>query len=238
LAQLVKHKLRRLWASGSPILLGAVPLVGSAIPVLIAAIPSKTTTKANIIAAQSAAPIGVQTSIFILCLGILLAAILLGLHWNSEYRRRTYDPAWALKFGDIFDSREMKKTRVAAAKNLKKDLAHLGNQNYSSGNIDDVLDFFEDVGFYVCGDQLTPEVAHHAFYYWIRGYYLIARPYIEAVQIDRPGQWFYLPRLFEITHEVETQTNTRRTGTGLSGQEIKAFLHEEITLLTQQSSRF
>jgi hypothetical protein len=39
----------------------------------------------------------------------------------SEYRKRTYDPAWVLKFCDTFDGKEMKTTRSRAAKALSDD---------------------------------------------------------------------------------------------------------------------
>ncbi len=229
----ISHKWRRVWSSGSPILLATIPVVLAAIPVLVSGISSpETTTK------PSSAPIPISITFqhtWVLLIGVLAAAVLLAMRWRSEYRRRTFDPTWVLKFGDTFDSGEMKKTRAAAARDLKRNASKLGDTDYLSGNIDDVLDFFDDLGFYVQGDQLTPEVTHHAFYYWVRGYYLAARPYLEHAQIDRPNQWQWVPWLFEATHELETKNNHAGAKRNLSDSEMRQFIAEEANLLSQRS---
>jgi len=65
--------------------------------------------------------------------------------------------------------------------------------------IDDVLDILEDVGFYVDGDQISPEVAHHHLFYWIRGYWFAAQPYITEKQQLEPTQWDHLGLLYKET---------------------------------------
>ena len=62
----------------------------------------------------------------------------------------------------------MREERAVAAKailDFKGRLANLEQNRDELSVIDDVLDFFEDVGFYERGDQISPEVAHHHFYH-------------------------------------------------------------------------
>jgi hypothetical protein len=156
---------------------------------------------------------------------------------NAEYRKRTYDPTWALKFDDKFDSAEMRSARSKAAKALKDKQGRLGCADYTSPDIDDVLDFFEGLGFFMQGDQITPEVAHHAFHHWIRGYYSAAKEYLEAAQKTEPSHWEYVRTLFEITNQVERE-RVRKKGKHkilLDEGGIAKFLDEEICL--QQSRR-
>ena len=144
------HRLRRLLASGSPVLFaGGVALAGLAVSSL-------------------------RTPDFnSLIVWVLLCAwlVLFGFQMIAEYQRRTYDPTLMFKFDDKFDSRELKLTRSNAATVLKSNQAGLGCAGFRSSDVDDVLDFFEALGFFMRSDQITPEVAHHAFFYWIRGYY-------------------------------------------------------------------
>lgn len=229
---LSRHRWRRRWASGSPILLGAIPLFAAAIPLMISVIaPTETPLRKKDISIHTS--FFIQHSGWFLFAGILVATCLLLLRWRSEYRRRTFDPTWVMKFWDIFESEPMKRTRGAAARDIQDHSDRLGYENFLSPNIDDVLDFFEDLGFYIHGDQLTPEVAHHAFYYWIHGYYIACRPYIECKQIERPNQWQWVPWLFEITHEMEVKNNRTIVRKTMTDDEKRRFLVEETTLLNQ-----
>ena len=110
---------------------------------------------------------------------LVVLAVLLGLQMTAEYRRRTYDPTWMLKFDEDFDSDDMRHKRSKAAEDIKKNRTRLDDNDFKSPELDDVLDFFEGVGFLIQGDEMTPEVAHHAFHHWIRGYYVATRQYIE-----------------------------------------------------------
>ena len=82
------------------------------------------------------------------------------------------------------------------------------------------------------GDQITPEVAHHAFFYWIRGYYSAAQTYIEAAQRAEPSNWEFVKSLFTITSQIE-QERVKKNGKPkvlLDADEITKFLDEEIAL--------
>lgn len=163
-----------------------------------------------------------------------IGVVLLILQWRAEFRRRTYDPTWAVKFQDIFTCEETLEIRSRAAKALKEineDKRRLIREDRSLLYIDDILDLFEDLGFYMQGDQITPEVIHHAFYYWIRGYYSGAQNYITNAQGQRPSQWEFVKGLFETTYEVEIERNGRKIDWPLDRAHLMEFLDEEIGLV-------
>ena len=151
---------------------------------------------------------------------------------RAEYERRTYDPTWAFQFDDRFNSSEMKCLRSKAAATIKERFGRLREENSKLSDIDDVLDFFEDLGFYTEGHQLTPEVVHHTFYYWIERYYLSARDYIEFKQQDRPTVWDHVKYIYEITNEVELERTGKKFLAAVSNEDIQTFLDEEIALST------
>jgi hypothetical protein len=139
------HRLRRLLASGSPVLfVGGIGLAGLAISSL------KESSSLN--------PF-VTWGLFALLLALLMFQM------RAEYRRRTYDPTWILRFDDKFDCEKMRSRRSKAAKAIRDNRERLGCPNFSCAEIDDVLDFFEALGFFMQGDEITPEVVHHAFYH-------------------------------------------------------------------------
>jgi hypothetical protein len=149
------HRLRRRFASGSRVLLIGGP------PIITVAVATWTKTlDANVISVP-----------WWLIIGGIIGVILLLFQAGVEYQVRTYDSALAFRFDDRFFDDEMRKARSKAAKLLKESQGKLRRTDPELADIDDVLDFFEDLGFYQHGDQITPEVAHHHFYHWIRGYY-------------------------------------------------------------------
>src|ERR1019366_4349487 len=86
--------------------------------------------------------------------GLLLGLVFLSLQTWLEYRRRTHDPTWILKFQEQFDS--LNEKRAKASERLSSDGDHLNDlEKYKQelSDIDDVLDFLEDIGFYMQGDQ-------------------------------------------------------------------------------------
>lgn len=183
------HRLQRVAASGSPILFaGTVALLGLAV-----------------------SSVGKGVNPIFLWPVLICSIVLLLFQITAEYRRRTYDPSWMFKLDDYFESEDMRNTRSRAAKKLKGSKTQLESSAFASAEIDDVVDFFEGMGFLVQGGQITPEVAHHAFHYWIEGYYLATKQYVEAKRQDRPAQWEFVEGLYRATLQVE-QERVKRYG--------------------------
>ena len=171
-------------------------------------------------------------------LGVLAVGLLILRAW-SEYRQQTYSPQWiSSMFWKEFDNEGTREARKLAAKALKaydgeKLRVALSEKDPDKNhpdlvNIDEALDFFEDLGFYVEGDQISPEVAHQAFYYWIEGYYLSARDYIMFRQKSSPTMWDHFRPLYEVASEVEASKVKDRKA--LDHKDLQKFLEGEIAL--------
>jgi hypothetical protein len=208
-----RHRIRRFLASGSPVLFtGGIALGGLAI------------------ATSSAKTLGLNAE----SIWSLLAALIILLLFQmfAEYRKRTYDPTLALRFLEEFDGDEMHSLRAAAAQTLKGDVAGRGANVPYPSELDDVIDFFETIAFYMQGDQITPETAHHAFYYWIRGYYYATEGYLKDARSQEPSTWEYVKLLFDMTSEIERHRAKKlgKTVVPFDVDKIVEFLDEEICL--------
>jgi hypothetical protein len=147
--------------------------------------------------------------------------------WRSEYRRRTYDPALAIKYSDEFSGSDMNGSRHRAAKQLKSSRDKLTDAELPE--LDEIFDFFEDLGFYANGDQISAEVAHHTFYYWIQGYCSAAGDYLDAKR-KKPGEstrWEHVRILLDLTSEVEAERTKLTRGKNIAG-DVLEFLNDEI----------
>jgi hypothetical protein len=165
-------------------------------------------------------------------LGLFLGFVFVSLQTWLEYRRRTHDPTWALKFQEQFNS--LDKQRAKASKCLLSNKDHLNDlekYEHELSHIDDVLDFFEDIGFYMGGDQISPEVVHHHFYHWIRGYWEASEDYVKAWQSKEPARWNHLKRLYDTITQVEVhESGLVRAQLVLKPDKVANFLSDEAAL--------
>jgi len=157
-----------------------------------------------------------------------------------EYQRRTHEPTLALKYQEVFDSDEMRKVkRPEAARAIGEfrtgvlEFERAEDRRAMEDRVDDILDLFEDVGFLVAGGQISPEVAHHFFFHWLRGYWRSAERYIAEQRGLNPTQWEHVGRLVAITEEIEDWDVFEKTDASSNtndDDEIREFLDEEIRL--------
>jgi len=170
---------------------------------------------------------------WILFLLAFTGAFFLGKQWYVKYMEMTYDPTWALKFQDRIFSNDMLKKRGAAAKCIienKERLSDIDQIGDKLCMIDWVLFYLEDIGFYVEGMKISPEVAYHHFYHWIRGYYLLTYPYIKAYQA-RPHEkrvWENVEYLYNITSSIAAKKGESLT---MKEGDLIKFIEEERDLL-------
>jgi hypothetical protein len=165
--------------------------------------------------------------------GALITGVLFGLLFivtqaYVAHRRSIYDPKWGLRFQAIFDGMGQQRDRAALILlHYKKELAQTESKKQDLDNIDEVLDFLDDLGFYLKGGHLSPEVAHHHFYHWIRGYTQAAKKYIEACRAKEPARWNHIAELVQATSAVElSESNGKIFELDASG--IERFLNEEV----------
>ena len=183
-----------------------------------------------VVAAATAVPVPTMAALPSWVISALIGAlVLLIAHVIAEYKRRTYDPTYIFTFDKRFD--DIKKARARAASILKERRATLGQHAREFADIDEVLDFFDDLGFFVRGHQISPEIAHQFFYVWIQGYYEIAGPYIRAAQNKNPPQWEYIKKLYDLTFAVEKRRFKNGRVLTLIEETIIEFLDDEINLV-------
>ena len=177
--------------------------------------------------------VGVRWLVTLLIAGIVLSLVLILFQSCLKYAKDKYDPTLALHYEKTFDE-DMKSARSKAAQALKDHKHHLSeidNADYKKKLevVDQVLDFLDNLGFYLKGEQISDAVMHQHFYYWIRGYWLAAQPYINAWR-SKPGEgprWEHIETLFDATCEVECSTGKTRKERE-RGINIVEFLDEEI----------
>ncbi|MCP3383025.1 hypothetical protein NLM31_21900 [Bradyrhizobium sp. CCGUVB4N] len=204
----LSHRARRAIASGSPVLLASGFVIAGF---------AATNIKAGL------SPTNV------LVWGVLILAILLLLfQMRAEYRKRTYDPTLLVKFTDEFHDTETQAIRCKAAKFLKTGKGNRASKG--SPDLNSLFDFFDQVGFFLQGDQITAEAAHFGFHHWIRGYWSVAHDYVAAAQKDTPSLWEFVGVVFDMTDQVEREKcNSASKYLGLlDDEEIRKFLDEEI----------
>ena len=159
------------------------------------------TIAATLIGGRNMTPENNATVLYIfwtaVVIGVFLILVIIIKTW-LEYRRKTYDPALIFQFQKEFDLLEEKGSRLQAAKacmaflNMPK--ASRNWETLSSKDhekVERLLDFFEDVGFYLNGDQFSDEVTHHHFFHWIRGWYSNLDSYIDYYRNTRNQQAAY-----------------------------------------------
>lgn len=161
------------------------------------------------------------------------------------YVRKTHDPKWVLDYQKTWDSPDGYRRRHNAAVTIKKlqlHLADLDGHREELSEIDDALDMLEDIGFYVLGEQISPETAHHHFYWWRQGYWCCAHEYITAMQTKRcdPTRWQNIKPLFEITSRIElrrAKRNLKPRDLCMSGSQKAEFLAAETGLPLSEQCR-
>jgi hypothetical protein len=221
LSQMLLVRLRRLLAAASgPLAFALLTLAATIVGITIQG-------------SGASSPQSITSLTPYLVSGVALGALFWFLQAVSEYRRRTFDPTWALKY----DVRWVKATEVRrnAAHAIFEGrrngtLAKIETHSVSLAPIDDALDLLEDIGFFVAGDQMSPEVAHHYFFHWIRGYWNAANDYINTRQRSQPALWGHFGLLVDLTAQVEaeqTPSGQKHRLITLTDDEIVEFLDEE-----------
>jgi len=145
-----------------------------------------------------------------LWVAFVVVMIILGLSAYFEYRRRTHD--WVLVFNFVETFEKLHRGKAAS---FLLDKSKGASDECSA--LDDLLDLFEDIGFYLKGDQISSEVVHHTFEYWIRIYCQKAESYIRDKRRTEPLVWGHLDFLLNAVSRIEI----RRRGGGLTPQQLR-----------------
>jgi hypothetical protein len=179
------------------------------------AITAVATIAAILIGGRNMTPESTQFALSVLhwavFIGIVLFLLIVVKTW-LEYRRRTYDPTLIFQFQKEFDLLEEKCIRADGAKVCISFLERSEDSRQwktvprpEQEKLEPVLDFFEDLGFYLNGDQLSDEVAHHHFFHVLRGWYSNLELYIKYYREDRKQEAAYenIEPLYERVARIE-----------------------------------
>ncbi len=143
---------------------------------------------------------------------IILIPILISKTW-LECNRRRYDPALIFTLQKDFESLETKRAEAATVciaflrKTDEPDETKRWTlvDSREREKVEPVLDFFEDVGFYLHGDQFSDDVVHHNCHHWVRGWYSVLKPYIDYVHNvqKEKAAYVWIEALFGRLTEIE-----------------------------------
>jgi hypothetical protein len=132
-----------------------------------------------------------------------------------EYKRRKFDSSLITGFQRQFDKLWDDGIRDKAArsclmflnvKSEKPERERWAKVNMAERQqIEDVLDFFEDLGFYLNGDEFSDKVVHHHFHHWIRGWFSVLETYIDYYQNIRKEKsaYIWIAPLYHRVTEIE-----------------------------------
>ena len=123
-------------------------------------------------------------------------------YWSAKRRERfKMGIDLILKLGEQFDSEEKRKSRSEGAKDLAQ------NDIARSMEVDDVLDFFEDVGFLLRRRAIDLEAVDTFFAYWLEAWWRATTRY----RSDKasPTTWKNVERMATKLEEVGDWESTR-----------------------------
>jgi len=167
-----------------------------------------------------------ETSVFWIFLPI--AVIILITSTYIEYQRRTHDWILILKYQDWFDKMGAKRNSDSSKRNNAAAFL-LGRSEKGRTELYDIFDLFEDMGFYLKGNQLSSKVIHHYFYHWIRIYYQKSEKLIADYCSEQPARYEHLPSLFKAISIIEAKKQkVPIQGLRLKDEKLTEYLEEEL----------
>jgi len=122
-----------------------------------------------------------------------------------------------------FENNSYQEKRKSAAltclKNLKK--------RKPGVEVEDVLDFFDEVAFLVRSGVLTKKMVWHEFYHWVRLYWQAAGKYVIERRLEEPAVWEDLYWLYPKLNDIEKKKYPCHYKEKLTEKDLKKFLKEE-----------
>jgi hypothetical protein len=125
---------------------------------------------------------------------------------------------------DKFDSELFLAKRKIAATAC---LAHLEGKN-PGAEVEDILDFFDDVAFLVKRDAIDSEMMWHPFYHWVRLYFQASEQHIIARTKEEAAVWNYLRWVYPRLNELEKAESPSTYKAKLDDAELRERLEEEL----------
>lgn len=126
------------------------------------------------------------------------------------------------KLEETFSGQDFQRRRVSAADSLK---------THPDEEIDDVLDFFDWVGYLLRRRALDKGMVWHTFFHWVQGYWSAAEGYIRQTRQEIPVIWEDLPYLYDQLTAIEKhRRKCSDADLTLSKDDVQEFLDQESIL--------
>lgn len=160
---------------------------------------------------------------FLLKFILVVMVIVLIVKTAVEYRHKKYDFELVFIFDEAFEKLIPQRKDAANVckkyldlKSQKGEIEKWGEiESKEREKVEPVLDFFEDVGFYLHGNQISDEVAHHHYYHWLLGYWSNLESYIQFYHKHdpngEPSAYVWIEPLFERLSEIEKKLPMPKT---------------------------
>lgn len=178
-----------------------------------------------------------MTDVFNMILALATVALALvaviALMAESRNSRMALTADVMLRVQDKFDSPRMLKVRRRAVEAIQ-DFRNKKTETLSD-DVDDVLDFFEEVALLVRRNVIDKRAARHAFYHWLDGYWWASVEYINTKREKDTTLWEDLcwlhSQLVQLKNEGEMlpPLADRR----LTDEQVQEFLKEEERYLAE-----
>jgi hypothetical protein len=160
---------------------------------------------------------------------VTVAVAALALWYESKRSRFSLGVELYMKLDERFNSNEMRNIRKAAAKSLLS--GRLGTGPAFRTTVEDVLDFFEMIGFLLSRGALDERMVWHGFFNIIHPYWLSAQEYIEDQRREDPTVWSDLAQLHQRLLSIEkTERKCSDADLALSKDSLTEFLYTEFYL--------
>ena len=210
------------------------PILGVAVSILLAAAPFKIAAINSTVAAHAdqIQPQYVLNPTFtwwLLGIAVLWLVLAVCAAIKANFKR-LYDPAMIFHFEKEFEDMAESRGRAAAVLLL---YSKTGDWKLvpNADELEPVLDFFDNLGFYLYGNQISERVLHQSFCHWILLYYQDGCSYIKHRQEGPEGEkstWEHVGNLMEEIAEIEAaKQGCEREALKLGPKKYREYLLQE-----------
>ena len=120
-----------------------------------------------------------------------------------------------------WSSDDMSKTRAAAASSLL--------QLRPSQDVDDVLDFFDQIAYLVERGAIDEDIAWYRFYWPMANYWFASQDYVSQVRRDDPDTWSNLDLVMKRLVAVELNRRKHTSPDGKpTAEQSRRFFNDEV----------
>jgi hypothetical protein len=168
--------------------------------------------------------------LFVLVTGSLLFQVM------SAFHHYTYDTDAVKYYSDKFDSNRLVQWRITAARTLAEYRSGTNKKWDSLANgtddLDEVLGFFDDLGYDEQHGKISAEVVYQEFYQDIFFYYQCSEEYISYCQkTDSKEDYVSIKPMFDDIEKIESKkTGQPISALAWSDKDISDYLKSEMAL--------